>query len=165
MLLNRQLLNILTQLLHLKVETCGVLKLVNGKVVLEIHTSQTDKNNECLHNYYAEHIFHTHVLSNKSYPSAPDIVKVLKNSKIVTSLIICHWGIWEICSLKKQLFTPSEQEYIVHTISKMLYPIREYKNFDGNVARYIQDIEDKYKVFGLRIKFTSWSDIGKVVLD
>jgi len=163
MLLNRQLLNILKQLLHLNVETCGVLKIINNKLVLEIHTSPTDKNNECIHNYYAEHIFHTHVLANKSYPSAPDIVKVLKNSKIVTSLVVCHWGIWEICSLKKQLFTPSEQEHIVQRISHMLHPIREYKTFDGNVARYIKDIEEKYSMFGLRIKFMSWADVGKII--
>jgi hypothetical protein len=156
MLLNKQLLNILKQLLNLDIETCGIIKIVNEKVLLEIHTSEFDKDNECIHNYYAQHIFHTHVQHGKSYPSAQDIVKVLKNSKITTSLLATHWGIWEICSLKKHSFTTSEQIYITQRIEKMLYPIHEYKKYDDNVEKYIQDIEKKYNEFNLRIKFTSW---------
>lgn len=162
MLLNTQILELFKQLLNLSIETCGIIKYDgSGEPIIEIHTSQHNTKNRCVHKYYGLHLFHTHIHKDESFPSAHDIVKVMKNASIKTSLIISHWGIWEIISERKYLFKPDEQKHITNTMEKMLSPLHNYKCYNLHVEKYIQDIETKYIDFKLHINFHSWTHLNK----
>lgn len=161
MLINKQITEIFKLLLNLPIETCGIIKFDNDVPVLEIHVSKHNTKNNCVHKYYGHHIFHTHIHKDESFPSAHDIVKVMKNSSIKTSLISTHWGIWEIISEKKYNFTCDEQAHITKTIEKMLAPLHDYKKYNLHVEKYIQDVETKYNEFKLHINFQSWNHLDK----
>lgn len=162
MLLNKQIIEIFKQLLNLSIETCGLLKLTDkGEPIIEIHLSKFNDKNRCVHTYYKEHIFHTHIHKNESFPSAHDVVKVMKNTTIQSSLIATHWGIWEITCRKKYNFSPDEQNHITKRIEKMLSPLHEYKNYNQHVQKYIDDIQTKYNEFELCISLHTWNQLKK----
>ena len=115
MTLNKNLLEIIKSFLKLDFEICGTLKTnPSGKMILEIHSQNkiVDEGDKsmCYHLSYFKNIFHTHTNNSKAYPSAKDIIKVMKNSDILSSLIFCKWGIWEIYSAKKYNFSNTEKK-------------------------------------------------------
>lgn len=177
MILNENLLQVVKSFLNLEFEVCGSIKdhesSSGNKIILEIHSQYKEKTKEedndrshCYHLNYSKYIFHTHPYYSKSYPSASDIIKVLNNSVIISSLIFTKWGIWEIYSDKKMKFSESQKTETKEILNKFLKDI--YEKTDGGradvvnydlIEGYIKKMEFFYKKFGLEINLTPWSRI------
>jgi len=177
MILNENLLQTIKSFLNLDFEVCGSIKdhesSSGSKIILEIHSQYKEKVKEedigkshCYHLNYSKYIFHTHPYYSKSYPSSTDIIKVMNNSIIISSLIFTKWGIWEIYSAKKMKFNDIQKEETKEILNKFLKGI--YENTEGGrtnvvnyelIEGYIKKIEFFYKKFGLEINLTPWSRI------
>lgn len=151
------------QLLNISTETCGSVNITpNNNVYLELQTTGTETPEKCSYVFYRPHIFHTHVLKNKSYPSPDDILKVVKRHEIVSSLVVTHWGIWEICCpIKMKINEKSElgmKTYIQKQVNRMYN-----KSLDEKLINdIIENLENQYNKnfdFGFTIKFQSWSKL------
>ncbi len=82
-----------------RVETCANIDQKSLEINPDSIQEGEDENERgmCLYKYYTSIIFHTHPAIYYSYPSVEDIVKVIKNKKIIYhSLIATKWGIWKI---------------------------------------------------------------------
>ena len=170
MILNKNLLEIIKSFLNFNFEICGCIKEAHGgRIIFEVHSQDETKIGSdklmCEHLSYSRHIFHTHPNISKCYPSAKDIIKVMKNSMIMSSIIFCKWGVWEIYSNKKYSFSLSEKQIENDKINKLLVELYEmtgkgranevdYKK----INKCVKKIEDKYKSFGLEINLTQWED-------
>lgn len=120
LILNKSLINIFKNFLNLENEVCGYIENIFDKIILKIFSQEEIETTKslCFHdNFYSPYIFHTHPNNSKSYPSASDIIKVLKYDIIKSSLIFTKWGIWEIYSHVKKKFEKDEQNDIVETIN------------------------------------------------
>lgn len=165
MLLNSHLLNIMKQLLNLTVETCGSISIIDDKnVYLELQTTGKELPDKCTHLFYRPHIFHTHVLKNKSYPSTQDIIKVMKKHEIVSSLIVTHWGIWEICCPIKMKINEKDETNVRLFIQKQLNRLHSKKLDESLIYNVITTLETQYNKnfdFGFSIKFKNWTTLDK----
>ena len=166
MIINKNLLEIIKSFLNLDFEICGCLKESHsGKIIFEVHSQDETKIDSdklmCEHFSYSRHIFHTHPNISKCYPSAKDIIKVMKNSMILSSIIFCKWGIWEIYSNKKYNFSNTEKQIENDKINKLFVELYEMtENGRANevdykkINKFIKKIEERYKLFGLEINLS-----------
>ena len=78
----------------------------------QIGTSQGERS-VCRHNRYSQFIWHTHPQHGKYYPSAEDIIKIMKNNhKIQRSWIFTTHGYWTIEYTGDQINTNNESSYL-----------------------------------------------------
>lgn len=127
----------------------------------------------CQHTIYTKYILHTHPEQHRAYPSAEDIIKVIKHKHISFSFIATTWGIWLLeCKINKKPTDLVEENNWKQSIKKRIdlydriIPNKTKKNdVSFTPAKYRQlqdiskDIENKFHKFGLRIDFTSWEQI------
>lgn len=141
-------------LLPLNVETCGFLEYNDAIKQYIIVVDTFGKSGECTHNSYQRVIFHTHPHSAKFYPSTADIFKVLKHSRIQTSVIFSSLGIWEITFTGKMPITKKEIDY-VEKLNIQLYKSTE------RGRKYSKEAIDYYisklmKIPKLYVQFKLW---------
>lgn len=124
---------------------------------------------------YKSIIFHSHPLSSRSYPSAEDILKVIKNyGKINTSIIGTLWGIWVISNTSSSNgYTENSKEVWLNCLNRQIAIIgkyttnRNYKQGESKSmkldekTKYIVDrvISDIEKMSKLSIKLYSWNEV------
>ena len=118
----------------------------------------------CTLPYYSDYIWHTHVIGSKSYPSAEDILKILKKRKqpIRLQLIFSEWGIWETSATAVREFNDINTEVkVIEKISEDLYNRTERgrsKNINEEaLQKFIKKLTTRYPA--LQIFFTPWSKI------
>lgn len=116
----------------------------------------------CQHTRYTKYIWHTHSHNLLPYPSAEDIVNMLKwhinntkNDYPVSSVIFTLWGIWEIHSDKKYQLDQKWLEYLHYTVKQSIDKL--YKNIE-NIELVIREISEKINkhIFNIQIWFTKW---------
>ena len=159
---NKTILNIVKNyFLKIDHEICGIIKKVKSNdkevVILEIHPPiiEDDKRLNCSHVYYSKIIFHTHPNISKPYPSAEDILKIMKSFDIEYSVIFTSWGIWKLYSNKKFKFTEKNVKNDIKKINSLLVDLYYHykdKNFDFlfinevvNKIRLTTSIENRLK--------------------
>ena len=119
---------------------------------------------------YRSIIWHTHPYISKGYPSAEDIVKVLKNANILTSIIFTIWGIWQLDfsksypELAEETIKKQWINYIDTKISPPLYfgtekgrVLQILSQHERYINDYIRSLEIEYP--GLQIWFTTWQNL------
>lgn len=121
-----------------------------------------------------KNIFHTHPYSSKGYPSAEDIIKLLKHhDEICHSFIVTSWGLWIISNTPGSNFYQEKNEnehnkiykYLTDMLNK-LYPIGmfrdKYIQITPDLSEFINNIFDKIsRSLRLNIRFISWDNMGK----
>ncbi len=161
------LLPLFEDMLKLEYEICGVLKLDETGKIKEIDIQSIGGTDffACQHTSYAKYIFHTHPHAAKSYPSAEDIVKVLKNRNIAISVIFSQWGIWTIHSKRKAETSEKQKKEQVDILNKLLAPLYFATNKGRAtsvsaplVHKLIRPVMERYSEFGLDIVLTPWSE-------
>jgi len=87
-------------LLLKNVEACGIIYNSKGKfrLVLQSYGDEKSDRSNCKNTSYYKYIWHTHPCTLKAYPSAEDILKVIKSPKIFKSFIFTKWGVWILSS-------------------------------------------------------------------
>ena len=164
-------LNAIYDLLESKTETCGFLT-ENGDVIIDSFGTDVNGRGMCSHSRYETYMWHTHPYSLKSYPSAEDILYVLKkhvHNKPRISLIFTAWGIWELYALNKLNIDQNWYTYLYKTAQDAfngLYHItgRGKDELTTNTLAYLQitlieltyNINRKYD-FGFQISFVPWN--------
>ena len=174
-------------LLQKNFEVCGNFKVINGigdKKYLQIDTDKTTdvsskvsktKNKPfrhfCQHKVYSKHIWHTHPTVAKPYPSAEDILKIVKTRQnrdhLHTSVIFTDWGIWVLCSVKKSqqmsrvlMAKLREPGNILHNITTDGIPVKKLMK---HIKCYISSVEAIIKAdcdAVVKIKFHQWGGRG-----
>lgn len=128
----------------------------------------------CRYTRYTKYVLHTHPTIHRAYPSAEDIIKVIKNKEILYSFIVTTWGIWTLYSKSKKSPHEDERKEWTKSLTKR---IDKYDKVEPKGTRksdiswtpakqqLIRDIsheiEEKFKLFGLRIQFKSWEQIHR----
>ena len=116
----------------------------------------------CSYKYYSDYILHTHPFSSYAYPSAEDILKVLKNKEIKNSLIVTSWGIWCLCSRAHSKSINVERaradiNRIIRAYSRLAAKGEEYPDINlQKLSEISEKVEQLFRAFGLQIHFTSW---------
>jgi hypothetical protein len=131
-----------THYLTLHYEVCGfVLPTSSGEVSIEIkgQGDPASSRPNCILPHYTNYIWHTHIYGSKSYPSAEDILKVMKKRKrdyqqIKAEIIFTPWGIWENSCSVFEYFSKSD---ILHT--RKTYSI--LKHFVPNRQQYLLSLQ------------------------
>lgn len=119
---------------------------------------------------YEELLWHTHPNGIKAYPSAEDVLKVLKkrSSKhmIQKSFIYTMWGVWELYATKKTDIPKKHEKELVKTIDNK-YSRRMYnatkrgrathltEKMHLAIEEYIDYLENKFSDNGLQINLYS----------
>jgi hypothetical protein len=115
-------------------EYCGTLKLekdndFSNKYYLFVdelnigkEEEQTKQRNSCQNTHYNTFIWHTHPIRANYYPSAEDILKILKNREINYSIIFTDKGIWIL----------NFNQYIPQ-LKQKIYDIKQKKMYDNQV--------------------------------
>lgn len=154
-------------------EVCGNFKITESCLSNIKQLETTGKQSTCQHKVYTPVIWHTHSYLSKSYPSHQDILKIIKNKAISTSVIFTKWGIWI-------LFFPYYLENVnnpyiyklyceeIDKVSYFLYKDTENGRVDiidseltrNAINKYIKDIQNMFNN-KLDIVFDSWNDIYK----
>jgi hypothetical protein len=156
-----------THYLSLHYEVCGfVLPTSSGEVSLEIkgQGDPASSRPNCILPHYTNYIWHTHIYGSKSYPSAEDILKVMKKRKrdyqqTKAELIFTPWGIWENSCSVFGYFSKSDID-VIEKISEELYRKTERGRIAVVDPLVVSSVMTKImQVYpGLRIDFTPWSD-------
>lgn len=111
-----------------QVEICANIE-DNKMKHIQMGVLETDKNgkvrNMCKHLKYSHVIYHSHPKKAYSYPSAEDIIKVMKNGQIKISLISTKWGLWIIKN------TPTSNGYSAECSEKWKNIIQQFINDIG----------------------------------
>lgn len=70
---------------------------------------------KCEYEMITSVLFHSHAINMYSYPSAEDILQVIKKYDIIKrSIIATKWGIWDIQNTQKSNIYSSEYETIIY---------------------------------------------------
>ena len=127
----------------------------------------------CQLHHYSPYIWHTHPHCLRSYPSCEDILQIVHNPEIITSTLICSWGIWKISN------TPHKKKHnLVENIKSLIQAqldrigittdVRETadspsKPLQPYFAPVINDVcEIIIKLTGLKITLVDWLKIEKI---
>jgi hypothetical protein len=89
----------LTGLINMEKEACGTIE--NGKIILQTLFENESRDN-CDYKHKRGIIWHTHNKDGKSYPSAEDILSVLRNSNVHMSLVFTKLGVYLMKSYNKK---------------------------------------------------------------
>ena len=163
--LNESLIELAYNFLNLDSEVCGIIEKESDKTIFKIYSQDSEISKDksmCLHGKYAPYIFHTHPNTSKSYPSASDIIKVIKHNTIKSSLIFTRWGIWEIYSNMKKKISIEMQEDMknkINTVFETLY----FKTEKGRaktvdyifIDKFLNDFKSE---FDINILLTPWKN-------
>lgn len=114
--------------------------------------------------------FHTHPLKEKSYPSAEDIVALLKNKAPINPLIeiiFTRWGIWKIqCTEKPKAIDKDTMisELTTKFLDRLYFQTSRGRADDVEykvINTFIQQIEDYLRMKGITIEisFQKWEDV------
>ena len=167
-ILTNNVINQLKRLLKYPVEVCGIIK--DDNVIVDNHGTKIGKRQVCYFKRYSKYIFHTHPLSSKSYPSAEDILKIVKHKRIHYSIISTNWGIWILHSTKKVVLSDKWIERLKYTLNNILTPLYyktekgrgDYKNdYDLLISKVIRNIKNELNKrsnirTGIEIYFQPW---------
>jgi hypothetical protein len=171
MFLAKQLLEyIKINFLPKNVEVCGNLININNNAVLfnVVEGSFDEKGRPLCLIPKADLVnFHTHPLSSKSYPSAEDIISMMKMKKqrIEKEVVFTKWGIWVISSRKKDNFTEDKKANALLRLTQFgdsLYRKTEKGRIDSekldldNIKEFIYKNEREFHKFELKIEFHTW---------
>ena len=74
----------------MRVESCGFIHSTQYGAIIQIMAEGNIKSPRpsCTLPYYTDYIWHTHINGSKSYPSAEDILKVLKKRKAIEHISV-----------------------------------------------------------------------------
>lgn len=161
-------------LLQRNVETCGHMSVSGSKLYLEEKSTSSVAVGDrpfCRNPYRAEYMFHTHPTGVKAYLSAEDIMNILKlypKGNVRTEMMFSTWGIFELTAQRKSKFVPERLQAHVQWLEDILAHV--YRKTDrGRVLPgpsttfmryYIDQIEQHFWEYGLRIEYTPWQKIG-----
>ena len=73
--------------IFLKYEVCANIKINNNRIIFELINFQkgdyiiNDKQGSCKYKNYSKIIYHSHPIITYSYPSVPDILKIVKRQE------------------------------------------------------------------------------------
>jgi hypothetical protein len=160
-------------------EFCGYIKQVDGKIKAVVSGSAIVGEGgrpACVFSTPYENIlWHTHPNSSKAYPSAEDILKVLKkrtHNDFEKSFIYTKWGVWEISAANKKHIpqTGENEEYYKNKINNEISRDMYEKTKKGrastltftmqkSVEDYIKKLETTFESFGLIITLTQWDKV------
>jgi hypothetical protein len=159
-------------ILPMKVEMCGYILLSDsGEVMLQTAASGKidDVRANCVLPHLANYTWHSHFIGAKSYPSAEDILSVMKkrSNKLEQSeleLIFTRWGIWNITSLYKDVFQDihRELEYLTEKGNIIYHACKGAKTDFYDITAIndvISRIMNHYDKLVLNITFTPWTEI------
>lgn len=157
------------KLLGLETEVCGKMLIHENNICLVgITKGTTDaKGRHLCISEPADYVWHTHPNTHKAYPSAEDIMSVVKNRKpiIKISIIITAWGIWVLQSQNKIHITDRNRDYYQNKIQKIINTLYFYtekgrvENVDeSQVCSAIFALEG-IKGLGLQIRFRKWESV------
>ena len=150
----------------MRVESCGFIHSTQYGAIIQIMAEGNIKSPRpsCTLPYYTDYIWHTHINGSKSYPSAEDILKVLKKRKkpLKVQLIFTEWGIWETSATIFREFKDINKEIkAIEHISVDLYNRTERgraKNVNIEaIEKFMKSLISRYP--NLRIFFTPWNKI------
>jgi hypothetical protein len=138
---------------------------IRGTIVIDKETGK--KRNTCQHVEYDRVIWHSHPYTAKSYPSAEDVIKIMKNN-IYISIIFTRWGIWQLhydkvdCSYRDIAIYEAAKTKI-NGYGNIIYHNTDrgdLEYLDNNaleyIKRYIDSIWYTYKIY---IQFDRWEDL------
>jgi hypothetical protein len=149
---------------------------VSGKDEQYTQNSVVKTRQTCTLSRYSHYIFHSHPLQSRAYPSAEDILKVLKNRHIIIqSYISTSWGVWIISNTSTsngysdasrhswlELLTKKTSDIGKHTPHDTRYPHIKSPPLNHQTRRYIQrKISEIESATNLRIELREWSEINK----
>lgn len=151
-------------------EICGNFDNINGDLVVNKALCQKGYaikgRTACHWKIISQYIWHTHPNNAKSYPSAEDVLKILKNPVIKISIIFTKWGIWILkCDKYFEILnnssTYNHHLYRINEFGDNIYyaTLRGRKNklsrHDINVInKYIINLQNRYE--SLYITFIPW---------
>jgi hypothetical protein len=156
---------VIDELLPLKAEVCGIVAPEDMRLVIQRMGENIEGRNLCTNTKYDKIIFHTHHYGAKPYPSAEDIVKVIKNEVIELSLIFTEWGVWQIRSMKKISRDNTEKVNELLKLSKFFMDKIYSETERGRVYKrdvisvVASEMNRKLRSFEFLIKFTHWNDL------
>ena len=135
-----------------KVETCGYLRstndgyytaVVDGKNI----TGQGDRAACAWNEPYKKLLWHTHPKGVIAYPSAEDILKVVKPrrdiSMIEKSFIYTMWGVWELYATRKAEMSLKDIEKLIRKLDNK-YSKKMYNKTEKGRARTLTADMEKY---------------------
>jgi len=170
-------LEVVFELLEKEVEMCGfLLETQSNALQLYVDNIGEFKNGIglCQHSEYTKYIWHTHPYTTKPYPSAEDVIKVLKYRQSgypEESLIFSSWGVWELCASSKIKLDDVWLQYLLNITKEAfgsIYHITEKgsKPLNSRSLEFIQNVIDglQYNInrrhdFGFQMSFTPWKQI------
>ena len=165
------LLYVKKYILPLKIEVCGYILFSYNREAMIGEVARGDSKMErasCVRPYKANYAWHSHFLNAKSYPSAEDILSVMKKRETqktqnIVEIIFTRWGIWEISSSEKTVFrnVNAELQYISGKGDDIYRACKGGKTdfYDmGAIKTFISKVENHYNIIGLRIWFTPWGN-------
>lgn len=159
------------------VEACGHLleqKSNELTVYISVYGKQIAGRGTCQHLKYTKYIFHTHPSGLIAYPSAEDVVNILKTGAPFTSVIFTNWGIWEISSAEKMPLDRNWRNYLHTVISQAangLYHVTDKglvmnNKREGFIVDYIRNVlsivnGNEHLHLTLGMSFTPWRAIKR----
>lgn len=158
-------------ILTLSIEVCGYLVFSQtGEVSIDQAASGNieDARPHCTLPRRGKYTWHSHFLMAKSYPSAEDILSIMKKrdnpaEQGEMELIFTRWGIWQITSAEKDRFrdVPAQLAYLTERGNDIYRACNGAKTdfYNMEAIRAILDrTMNHYKRLGLVIKFSPWAD-------
>jgi len=146
-----------TNLLNLPFETCGNFIQTNNILInqpqLETIGSKYTNPKSCQHKVYSSIIWHTHPVDSKPYPSSRDILKIIKNKLISTSIIFTTLGFWVLKYPFNIVLSNQQQEHHLKQIDNILLSLyNSYKkgnlnDFYNNIDFVKTMLQNRYKYF------------------
>jgi len=121
---------------------------------------------------YQKYIWHTHPLTSKSYPSAEDIIKVIKSrtiDSVLDSVIFTRWGLWEMSAASKGTISQSLFEELKENLKIQadgLWHLTQRGRGDLTtdtlpiIHSYINAVEYSLNDWKYRMSFTGWDALG-----
>lgn len=165
--------SIRSTILPLNHEVCGYLAVSeSGEVTVQRAASGTpdDARPQCTLPRRGNYTWHSHFLGAKSYPSAEDILGVMKKrdnpaEQSLVELIFTRWGIWEITSMKKAKFSdvPEQLAYLTERGNDIYRSCMKGKTdyYDPvAITAILERTMNHYRALELRIRLTPWSSIS-----
>ena len=142
---------------HETQEICANLIVNNQNLIIDnssiVYGSPVEKGGRasCTVKYYTDIIFHTHPRTSYSTPSVEDIIKVLKHTKIKTSVIVTNWGVFQIVKMKDTVFN------LDNRISEKILECINYINRNTVNPEYLRYRGTEHS-FGLN-KNLNWNEL------
>lgn len=175
-LISRENLDMLYSLLESKVETCGVFLEIDTNLQPYVDSvgSEENKRPMCVMKRFTNYIWHTHPFSHKAYPSAEDILRVLKKRPkgvvIISSLVFTAWGIWEIHSDRTAELPEEWVKYYTKVINEDFAPLYHITHggrdpLTRNSLLFLYSVIDAIEKeinenkFGFGMTFSPWNDV------